>query len=103
MKGLTHARSVITLNSTEVVLAGEHEDWVSRAVSFLRPLDPVRADLDRKLASWRTKRGTVHATTELVARLDNDEVSDSLLCQLARCDNACNASPKDEHLFGLWF
>jgi hypothetical protein len=68
----------------------------------LRPLNPVRAELNRKLAPWRTKRGTVHATTELVARFDYDEVCDSLFRQLARCDNACNAAPKDEHLFGFW-
>ena len=83
------------------MLAGKDEDWVRRAISLLRSLNPVRAELNGKLTPWGTKSGTMHTTTELVTGLDYEEVCDSLLGQLARCSNACDAAAEDEYLFGL--
>jgi len=97
--GRTHTRIVIALDDGDVILATKHEDRVRRSVSFLRPLDPIRAKLDRKLAPRRAERGAVHAATELVARLDYDKVRDAFVRQLACGNNARHPAAEDEHLF----
>jgi hypothetical protein len=85
------------------VLAGELEDRVCRTISFLGPLDPTRSKLNSEQAPWRTKGGASEATAELVTRLDDYEVRDSLLCELACSDDTGDPTAEDEHLIvGFW-
>ena len=98
--GRTHTR-IINLHNIDVLLASKREDRLFRTVSFLHTLDPIRGELNRDLAPWRSKRGTVHATAELITRLDYHKVCDLPAVSLRAARTPATPPPMMSTCLGL--
>lgn len=81
-------------------LLRETQNRILRPTPRLRPLHPIRTELDDARGGPRTEGGVLHAAAELRAGVEEEEVGEAALVEGAGGDYAGDAAAEDEDAGG---